>query len=488
MALPVALVLAFIAFSGEEEPVGAAGGGPEMALSVKSGAVTCPEGKDPARVCVDIGAPFTLSVEAVGIPAGGYLLAQSWVEYGPNLTYKTQSGAAEASWPDCEPATALNGNLGTGHNNGCLTGLLPADQFASQHIGNLFDLDFNCSVDESITEVQLLAAGPQPQGTNGALYVGFESKSNIIPKVSNLFINCVPGPTSTPTPTPPPIPRMQKCLADTAARDTNGVKTTCDSLVNSFLVLQQAQKVPPVDCLSGDGVLFNEQLSQTIVSADPKNPSAFQQIGAFEFDVNYDQKKVCIDLEPGAAWTPGSAPDNPAKGSVICIVEDSESKPQLEGVARMGCVTVGKGIGIDELLPLATVSVHPQPEVYSQAKPNQDNGVTVQINNTNCDVGDEQGHAIPLFSCDDADITFRYLEGDVYPDCVIDAVDAQAIAFRWGASKGSLVYRDFMNLEPSGTQADNDIDINDLQFVFGRFNSTCAAPHPVQDPVNPKGL
>ena len=43
-----------------------------------------------------------------------------------------------------------------------------------------------------------------------------------------------------------------------------------------------------------------------------------------------------------------------------------------------------------------------------------------------------------------------------------------------------------MNLEPSSQQQDNDIDINDLQFVFGRFGSTCKDPHPAQDPVNPK--
>ena len=33
---------------------------------------------------------------------------------------------------------------------------------------------------------------------------------------------------------------------------------------------------------------------------------------------------------------------------------------------------------------------------------------------------------------------------------------------------------------------DGDIDINDLQFVYGRFGSTCANPWPAQPPVNPK--
>ncbi len=52
--------------------------------------------------------------------------------------------------------------------------------------------------------------------------------------------------------------------------------------------------------------------------------------------------------------------------------------------------------------------------------------------------------------------------------------------------KGSLIYKDFLNLEPSGAQADDDIDINDLQFVFGRIGSTCDDPHPPQPPVNAK--
>ena len=56
----------------------------------------------------------------------------------------------------------------------------------------------------------------------------------------------------------------------------------------------------------------------------------------------------------------------------------------------------------------------------------------------------------------------------------------------WGSQKGTLLYSDFSNVEPSKPQQDDDIDINDLQFVYGRFGSTCANPHPDQNPVNPK--
>ncbi len=62
----------------------------------------------------------------------------------------------------------------------------------------------------------------------------------------------------------------------------------------------------------------------------------------------------------------------------------------------------------------------------------------------------------------DVAATFRYLEGNVEPDCSIDAIDAQAISFRWGVEKGSLIYSEFMNLEPSGAQQDEDIGISDL--------------------------
>ena len=254
-------------------------------------------------------------------------------------------------------------------------------------------------------------------------------------------------------------------------------------LQNVFLT-QQGAKIPPPDCLAGtDAAVLEERLSAPIeAEPDPTDPQALRQVGAFEFEVHYDNKKVCVEIQPAGFWA--TAPD------VICTIEDSVTMPALEGVARIGCVTIGKtafpDTNTDEGRHLANVIVRPQPEVYSQAKPNQDNGVVVQIANVNCDLSDLQGQAIAIASCDDSDVTFRYLEGDVSPSCTVDAADVQSIAFRWSVEKGSLLYKDFLNLEPSGAQADDDIDINDLQFVYGRFGSTCDDPHPLQDPVNPK--
>ena len=452
------------------------------------------------------------------LPDGGYVLAQTYIVFSNNVTFVDST----ITWPDCSVEVEAQGDLKTNPTPqdlgfasvGCLTGLTPAVQFGSQFKGGeLFTFTLLAPNEKKKITVQMIGVGNPPGGTSGASYKTFGTNTEIpVPDSDVIVIQVKNPPTATPTATPPPIPKMSKC--DQTDNNEDGFKdsdtlneagdavvdTNCVSQINHWLV-RQGSKIPPADCLSVSTdpdfpgfVSLGEKLSQAIVSPDskagePTSHDKFQQLAAFEFEVHYDATKVCIDLTVGDQFAGGNPIDDPeSPGIGICVVEDDEpdSKPQLEGVARIGCVTVGKDNGIDELVALAIIDVYPQPEVYSQAKPNQFNGVVVQINNVNCDLSDEQGEAIPIFSCDDADITFRYLEGDVDPDCSVDASDAQAIAFRWGTSKGSLIYKDFMNLEPSNQQGDNDIDINDLQFVFGRFGSTCKDPHPDQDPVNPK--
>jgi len=290
-----------------------------------------------------------------------------------------------------------------------------------------------------------------------------------------MSLNCVPA-TSTPRPTatstPPPIPKVQKdCDSVTA-----GIQTVC----NVFLH-RQGTKIPPTTCNgsitdSTDGSTLTEQINIPISTINSKLEA--QTLAAFEFEVRYDSKNVCVILTPGANWL--------ANENVICTMLD-DSNSTLKGIARIGCITVGKNPKPAGLI-LATIRVKPQPELYSQIRPNQDNGIVVQILNQGCNLADEQGHAIPVFSCEDADLTFRYLEGDVDgPDCDVDVVDAQQVAFRWGVQKGSLLYNTFMDLSPSGqVKGDGRIDIKDVQFVFGRFGSTCTNPWPAQLPVNPK--
>ncbi|MCH8850599.1 MAG: hypothetical protein IIC89_07220, partial [Chloroflexi bacterium] len=166
-----------------------------------------------------------------------------------------------------------------------------------------------------------------------------------------------------------------------------------------------------------------------------------------------------------------------------------------QGTATITCNSLGKAQispPVSDNLLLAELIVRPMPDEYSVMKPNNGNGNVIQIINKACKITDQQGDPIEVNTlqpnCTDADITIRYLEGDVHPDCIVDTLDTQIEAFRWGSQKGTLLFGDFYNVEPSKPQQDDDIDINDLQFVYGRFGSTCAEPHPAQPAINPKAV
>jgi hypothetical protein len=87
-----------------------------------------------------------------------------------------------------------------------------------------------------------------------------------------------------------------------------------------------------------------------------------------------------------------------------------------------------------------------------------------------------------ISECGDLSVTARILEGDLNLDCKVTVLDDQAIAWRYGSSVGSTRYDPWYDLEPA--LKDLDVDIKDVQKVFGRNGSTCADPVPPQPPVN----
>jgi hypothetical protein len=475
----VAVLALFMAwghsFAGSAQAANAVTG--QMDLSVKAGGVACPPASL-AEFCAVKNTTFTLSVEITKSSAApGYIGVQTEIDYNALVYKPTTPAAPEITWPCvafCLRSPGAPSGLEGLVNHAGATGSTPPFP-PSMYVGNATDIILNCTSGNSAGNIiDLVPLGPG--NTNGS---GLKpSVGADIPLSDSTTVDCVqapPTPTTPPTATPPDFPQMQKLCADKGAPNASTGSAQC----NLFLT-RQGSKIPPLTCGGGNNAAtFQERLSIPIpVLPDPKDPSLSQQLGAFEFEVHFDDTKVCVNIVPGAA-----------AANMLCVVEDKDSS-SLEGVARIGCVTLGKTGFPDTTTKagkhLADVVVRPQPDVYSQAKPNQDNGVGVQINNVLCELADLQGHPIPVFSCEDADLTIRYLEGDVAPDCSVNALDTQAIAFRWGVEKGSLIYVEFMNLEPSGPQADDDIDIKDLQFVFGRFGSTCKVPHPDQDPVNLK--
>jgi hypothetical protein len=86
-------------------------------------------------------------------------------------------------------------------------------------------------------------------------------------------------------------------------------------------------------------------------------------------------------------------------------------------------------------------------------------------------------------ACTDATITVRILEADLNLDCAMNIIDDQMIAYRYGAGFGNALYDPWYDLEPA--LKDGDIDVKDLQKVFGRNGSTCQNPIPDQPPVPP---
>ena len=134
--------------------------------------------------------------------------------------------------------------------------------------------------------------------------------------------------------------------------------------------------------------------------------------------------------------------------------------------------------------------------MYLRLTPGQDNGVFGMLLDENCELADVLGDPLRIATgdlapgvlpgglievCSDMGITIRILEADLNLDCVVDVLDAQDEAFRYGAVFGNILYDPWYDLEP--WMKDYDIDIKDLQKVFGRLGSTCDNPIPPQDPL-----
>jgi hypothetical protein len=282
---------------------------------------------------------------------------------------------------------------------------------------------------------------------------------------------------------------------------------------NLFLTSQAVKsgsgKLAPQTCEAGTDVArFDHVLSNKPTSPDPKDttpPIDLQEIGAFELEVRFDNKLVCVNLVEGAYWA--ANPDS------ACFIDDKDDGIRPQNLARIGCVMKtknpvdpqvvtdlcsGKGTALASVM-MACIEVRPQPELYTQIIANQDNHTDLMILNQDCNLADLQGHPIQKIGCDDSSLSIRWLEGDVNGDCRVDIADQQILASRWGAQTGSGLYNARFDLEPSGIpgggiEGDGDIDIKDVQFVYGRHGSICenqnqegltGPAHPPQPPSNP---
>ncbi len=157
---------------------------------------------------VATGEKFTLAVEIVEAPAGGYIGAQTWVEYGDVLSYDqaASTAAAEIVSPACSPPLFRASPSATGVGHGCLTGLLPPLPVTT-YVGEFVRLSISCPATQVSEPGRLVAVGAPEAGTSGTAFVD-EADNRFAPKLDKVTINCVDGLTPPPTLTPTDTPTL----------------------------------------------------------------------------------------------------------------------------------------------------------------------------------------------------------------------------------------------------------------------------------------
>jgi hypothetical protein len=295
-------------------------------------------------------------------------------------------------------------------------------------------------------------------------------------------INLVDAPTATPTPEPPSVRKIPE-------GNPNNADLTVPK-ANLWLCEAPAACAGP-----GEGALRVVERASNVQDG----------LGAYEFTVEYDNFVIesinACDLVfgPGGAGVlrgpvdelntsavnPDCTPDPNAANNGTCA-----QSLVLENLVHFGCVTAGQAAGPTGDFDLASLLLIPHRDLRNDLFPGNNNGALMVLKDNGCELVDTVGHPVtgsinggltPV--CGDLAVTVRILEGDLDLDCEVDLSDAQMIASRYGGFFGGLLYSKWYDLEPQ--YHDLDIDIKDVQKVFGRQGSTCQNPVPAQPPVNP---
>jgi hypothetical protein len=234
----------------------------------------------------------------------------------------------------------------------------------------------------------------------------------------------------------------------------------------------------------GEGDLVIIERAFNVHTGDQNGDAIEDGLGAYEFSVEYDNLVIQSVNPSDIVFSPGGA--GAARGPAIC-----NFSLIFENVVHFGCTTAGPlPPGPTGDFDLAKLTLIPHPDLTNDIFPGNDNGVVTVLKDNGCELVDVFGHPVtgsinggltPI--CGDVAVTVRILEGDLNLDCVVDVLDQQLIAYRYGSFFGSGRYGQWYDLEPN--LHDLDIDIKDVQKVFGRDGSTCQDPRPIQPPLPP---
>ncbi|MBF6601100.1 MAG: DUF11 domain-containing protein [Dehalococcoidia bacterium] len=227
-------------------------------------------------------------------------------------------------------------------------------------------------------------------------------------------------------------------------------------------------------------------------------------LGGFSFDVLYDPTQYqapAIDLSPAVALFAASG------RTLDCSITIPQNGRVHVACASTG--TIGTGPVFTGNQTMANVTLTPQDSLVEAIRPNKENGDVSVVKDDQVTVTNTCGQPLndgtsqpvpgqpecqgnPLQGVGPGGVlignpnggqttqTIRRLEGDVNKDCGVTVVDMQMLASRFGMSQGNLLYNLFYDVSSPLQKGDNEIDINDIQFVYGRSASTCSTPIPAQ--------
>lgn len=212
MATGIVLLSASLSSTGRAS---AQDGEGSMILDVRSG------GECSGATCtVPLAGEFALAVEIEDAPSEGYILAQTFIDFGARLTYNpTEEQIDEILWPDCNDTVAVRAQtIPQAVNHGCLTGLIPPLPL-STYVGGFLELSFTCSREASTTVIRLLPYDDSIARTSGAAFVLEDGVTHVTVPLTSLTVNCGSGGSPEPTYTPGPT-------ADIPPAATSGTAAT----------------------------------------------------------------------------------------------------------------------------------------------------------------------------------------------------------------------------------------------------------------------
>jgi Cohesin domain len=187
----------------------------------------------------------------------------------------------------------------------------------------------------------------------------------------------------------------------------------------------------------------------------------------FDLDLRYDPNLIDLTLAPGGFLASTGR-------TVACTTTTPNFFERVFSCSSSGSAPPPTGQG-----DLAYYTMRPKDAVASSLVASAANGGTLVWSTliSGTQLVDAQGSPLSLGQVSTAVLALRALEGDVNHDCAVNGIDLMMVAAHEPATLLSPNYNRAYDFD-----ANDAMDVRDLQFVLGRQGSTCAHPSPAQDP------